>query len=736
MECAQTDRRRHRYFIKCAAFVALVLPLSSGCTAQTTPAGEPPNVQWLQALTKNPELLSELARLIEKLQHNIQYPPPRRESRLLLLLPETTIFYSASPNYGDAAHQALGIFHKELEESPALRDWWQHGPLATAGPKVEDAFDKAYQLSQFLGDEMVVTGAPKGRDPDILIAAEVRKPGLKNFLQQTLNELAPKSNPPVRIYDQQELAKAQDSGPAQQLQVLVRPDFVVAAPDLATLRSFDARLGRGGHEFASTPFGQRIAEAYEGSVTGLGAVDLHKLLGLIPIDKKQDQMIFQHTGFADMKYLVWEHKGGAGQAVSQAELSFAGPRHGIASWLAAPAPLGSLDFLSSKAMLSGAAHLKNPAQILDDVIDIAEASSPNASAGLAQMEQLLNVNLKEDLLNLLEGEIAFELDDINPPMPAWKVLLRVKDPVHLQQTLTTLLATAHAAAEPSVDGGTTYYTVRIPSAKTKSEVIYAIADGYLIAASSHRGVAEAIRLHQSGESLGKSKKFLASLPPGHPSGASGVLYEDPITVVAQSLRQAAPEMAGPLEQLAGQTSSLVICAYGEEAAIREASSSVAFDASTALIVAAIAIPNLLRSRIAANEASAVGSVRTVVTAQVTYASSYPERGFAPDLATLGPDPGGTVTYSADRAGFLDVQLANPSCTAGAWCTKSGYRFSVTAVCKQKACDDFVAIGTPVSSDTGVRSFCSTSDGVIRYSMGPLLNSPVSVSECRNWLPLQ
>ena len=55
-----------------------------------------------------------------------------------------------------------------------------------------------------------------------------------------------------------------------------------------------------------------------------------------------------------------------------------------------------------------------------------------------------------------------------------------------------------------------------------------------------------------------------------------------------------------------------------------------------LIIAAIAIPNLLRSRIAANESSAVGSLRTINTAEVTYNSTFPTMGFAPDLYTLGP----------------------------------------------------------------------------------------------------
>src|SRR5512146_3135395 len=75
-----------------------------------------------------------------------------------------------------------------------------------------------------------------------------------------------------------------------------------------------------------------------------------------------------------------------------------------------------------------------------------------------------------------------------------------------------------------------------------------------------------------------------------------------------------------------------------------------------LIIAAIAIPNLLRSRIAANESSAVGSMRTINTAQVTYNSSYPDVGFADTLKKLGP--GGDCS-KPDSAGacLIDGTLA-------------------------------------------------------------------------------
>src|SRR5947209_11972103 len=83
-----------------------------------------------------------------------------------------------------------------------------------------------------------------------------------------------------------------------------------------------------------------------------------------------------------------------------------------------------------------------------------------------------------------------------------------------------------------------------------------------------------------------------------------------------------------------------------------------------LIIAAIAIPNLLRSRIAANEASAVGSIRTINTSEVTYSATYPAHGYG-TLTSLGPSSDGTVTET--NAGLIDSVLASG--------TKTGFTFS-------------------------------------------------------------
>ncbi|HVZ16370.1 MAG TPA: prepilin-type N-terminal cleavage/methylation domain-containing protein [Terriglobales bacterium] len=128
-----------------------------------------------------------------------------------------------------------------------------------------------------------------------------------------------------------------------------------------------------------------------------------------------------------------------------------------------------------------------------------------------------------------------------------------------------------------------------------------------------------------------------------------------------------------------------------------------------LIIAAIAIPNLLRSRIAANEASAVGSVRTINTAEVTYNSTYPDCGFT-TLNNLGGSGGNTT-----GAGLLDAVLANG--------TKSGYSFGSTASGGGTGCGTgtgtpnttYTVNGSPLNAQTGQRYFFSDQSGVIRYN---------------------
>jgi type IV pilus assembly protein PilA len=126
-----------------------------------------------------------------------------------------------------------------------------------------------------------------------------------------------------------------------------------------------------------------------------------------------------------------------------------------------------------------------------------------------------------------------------------------------------------------------------------------------------------------------------------------------------------------------------------------------------LIIAAIAIPNLLRARIAANESSAVASVRTINTAQVAYNSAYPTVGFAVTLGVLTGNCTSTSPTST-TACLIDSQLASG--------TKSGYTFALSAGGSTSTPQGtYETDSDPITpNQTGVRYFCSVSDGVVRY----------------------
>ncbi|MGO9124668.1 MAG: hypothetical protein ACLP6G_07240, partial [Terriglobales bacterium] len=134
-----------------------------------------------------------------------------------------------------------------------------------------------------------------------------------------------------------------------------------------------------------------------------------------------------------------------------------------------------------------------------------------------------------------------------------------------------------------------------------------------------------------------------------------------------------------------------------------------------LIIAAIAIPNLLRSRIAANEASAVNSIRTMNTAEAAYQSTYPTVGYSSTQAALGPSAStGCTTPASTNACLVDWVVAQAS-VAGS--TKSGFWFTETPnAAVGGVIPGYTLSGIPESlSQTGVRGFCSLDDAVIRFT---------------------
>ncbi len=126
-----------------------------------------------------------------------------------------------------------------------------------------------------------------------------------------------------------------------------------------------------------------------------------------------------------------------------------------------------------------------------------------------------------------------------------------------------------------------------------------------------------------------------------------------------------------------------------------------------LVIAAIAVPSFLRSRIAANEASAVASVRTLSTAETSYAQAYPTIGYACSLTDLGPPPTGQP-YSSSGAGFIDSVLASTK--------KAGYTFAVNNCTGTPVVSTYQSSAVPLTpGSSGIRAFCSDASGIIWFS---------------------
>ncbi len=139
-----------------------------------------------------------------------------------------------------------------------------------------------------------------------------------------------------------------------------------------------------------------------------------------------------------------------------------------------------------------------------------------------------------------------------------------------------------------------------------------------------------------------------------------------------------------------------------------------------LIIAALAVPSYLNSRMAANESSAASSLRTLNTAQISYETAYATVGFAATLSALTGTCTGSTVPSSTSACLIDSALASG--------TKSGYTFTLQGVSGAPASNYQIIVSPVTVNMTGVRSFCSFEDALIRVSQTAITTCDTTISE--------
>jgi hypothetical protein len=264
-------------------------------------------------------------------------------------------------------------------------------------------------------------------------------------------------------------------------------------------------------------------------------------------------------------------------------LQFAGTRQRVASWLAAPASMGSLDFVTPNAAVAVAVLSKDPKEIADDIMSMAEPDK--TSQQWSEAEAKLQINFRDDLAANLGGEILLSLDGPVLPTPSWKAVIEVNDSAQLEQSLERLTVSirnlsqssgSHAVQiESSEAGGQQFYSIHdLTSGNTLAQ--YTFSEGYMILAPSRALLMQALQTHSSGDSLGRSAAFKALLPKDENDNYSAVAYQNLSPVLTPLLSNFSGETAQALSQLAADAKPTAICAWGKDSRIEVASDSRLF----------------------------------------------------------------------------------------------------------------------------------------------------------------
>jgi len=501
-------------------------------------------VAWSRNAKEYDQLLAELTALGHDIDARVERPGLRYSTKLLDLAPEGTTIWIALPNLSKSLAETQTILDQKISESPSLAQWWS-GILRSTGneQKFHQMIQKLGALGANLGDEVAVAmnaggGVSDGDKCSPVLLAEVTNEA--SFRATVAQEIAASGQGKVQFVDDPATAPAEGSA----MLLWLHNGLLVASPSGDELRKVAAVVSAGSNPFTATAFRGRIAQDYHDGAGWLFAADLHTLVAKGEAGKTPDeQQMAAKLGVLDLDQFIIDRREVDGRAETRAALTFTQARRGIAAWLAAPAPMGSLSFFSPDANFVSAFVVKSPVSILDEMLSI----KPELAHELADAEGKHGFDLRNDLVAPLGGEVAMGVDGPLLPTPSWKLVAEVYDTAKLQQTfqkaVTQIDAELRAHGKPGVQltseqaGGRTYYAI-VP-ADGKPSIHYLFEDGYLIAGPSRALIEQAIQLRDSGVTLATTAKFRDLLGPDGQVNVSALLYTN-IAPVAKAASQVLP----------------------------------------------------------------------------------------------------------------------------------------------------------------------------------------------------
>jgi ferric-dicitrate binding protein FerR (iron transport regulator) len=495
-------------------------------------------VAWSRKADKYAAMLSSLAVLNGEL-NAVARPGLRNSTHLLDLMPESTVIYAALPNLANTITESQRIIQQRMEENPALREFWVK---ERSGQHIEEAMATIREFGNYLGDEIAVSvSMDEKSEPNapVVLADLKDAAGFRQALEEQIAKH--QGGPSVQFVDDPSTATAPSTATKDTLFVWIQDGLFVASPKLGQLQEVATLQANGSTSgFTSSAFRDRIANIYQEGAGLIVAANLEKIVADTKSVRAADPNAAKHEaamnqlGLLSVKYFVLDQKDTGGKTHTQASLSFNDPQRGIPSWLAAPGPMGSLEFISPDANVVTGFVVKNPVALVDDLLGVLGTVSPELKSTLEKQQTAHGLDIRNDIAAPLGGEFAFAIDGPILPTPSWKLVFEVNDPNHLQQTLERVVGEVNKevarfgksglAWEQADLGGHVYYTLK--SSDFGVQVNYTYANGYMIVGPSRALVERALQSHDSGVSLLRSPSFTAGLPVDGNANFSAVFYHN------------------------------------------------------------------------------------------------------------------------------------------------------------------------------------------------------------------
>lgn len=585
--------------------------VSTGASVEKTPVNEV--IAWSNDSARYLALLGEFS-IIQKGLQKVPSPNLRHESKLLNYLGDDTVLFASIPNLNTTIAEAQRLFHQRLQESEVLKNWWDE---QKEGPKLEEAIAKLKTLTDYLGDEVVVavSGDWDGNYSAPIILADVKRPGLDAFLNNELRALSLRGdknvpevvalNAPADQDENQPRRRRMRGNIVQgdRMTIGIKDNVVAIAFSQDQLDSVARRLADpSATENRGNSLLNNVRKSYDQGAGWLFAANMEQIANVSVHRGRREANGKLPRGLEAMRHLIVERKDIDGRPENRATLTFEGRRSGIAAWLAEPAPMGSLDFVSPNATFVVSLAMRSPQWMIGDIFKTLADQDPQFQEKLDAISRQSGLGITPSLAEPLGGDVTFAIDGPLLPLPSWKLIAEVYSPDRMQWGIDHIVQAVNKSSEctdckitltSEQVGSRMYYT--LSNDKIAYEVDYTFVDGFFVAAPSRALLNRAIQTRETGFVLSRSEAFRSQLPRNGQVNFSAIVFHNFGAVLAPLAERMAPfanatkAQRDSIQALAANSTPGLIYAYGEPDRITVASTSTFFG----LDLNSFALPNLI-----------------------------------------------------------------------------------------------------------------------------------------------